>query len=36
MLVVTGMRPVILRAEARRRPENREENLAAKNLPQSA
>jgi hypothetical protein len=32
MLVVTGTLPVILRAEACRRTENREENLVAKNL----
>jgi hypothetical protein len=32
MLVVTGTLPVILRAEARRRTENREEKLVAKNL----
>ena len=32
MLVVTGTLPVILRAEARWRTENREENLVAKNL----
>jgi hypothetical protein len=35
MLVVTGTLPVILRAEAYRRPENREENLVAKNLPKN-
>jgi hypothetical protein len=35
MLVVTGTLPVILRAEACRRPENREENLVAKNLPKN-
>ena len=33
MLVVTGTLPVILHDEARRRPENREDNLVAKNLP---
>jgi hypothetical protein len=31
MLLVTGTLPVILRVEACRRPENREENLVAKN-----
>jgi hypothetical protein len=35
MLVVTGPLPVILRTEACPRPENREENLVAKNLSQN-
>lgn len=34
MLVITGALPVTLRAEACRGTENREENLAARNLPQ--